>query len=454
MSVETTATNAATTAATTETMANETDAATETSSASETHSQTDSERLRNRYRQVRRFSEQLAAPLSAEDCAVQSMENASPTKWHLAHTTWFFETFLLSGLPGYRKFNDQFTQLYNSYYNSVGEQFPRSKRGFLSRPSLDETLDYRTYVDGAMELLIADEQFLHSDSVHVLETGLQHEQQHQELLLTDIKHALSQNPLMPTYREGEFAVSDHQSETTWMGFDEQLFQRGSEGDGFCFDNELPKHRVFHEPYQVADRLVTCGEYMQFMDDGAYSRPELWLSMGWSTVQEQDWQSPLYWTKVDGQWHEFTLGGLRPVDPAQPVCHVSYFEADAFARWSQARLPTESEWERAAESASLSDGVFVDTLISSDSAIHPRSTSNTTQTMFGNVWQWTASQYTAYPGYVAPDGALGEYNGKFMCNQFVLRGGSCATHSSHIRSTYRNFFSPDARWQFTGIRLAK
>lgn len=405
--------------------------------------------LTDRFITIRNFSEQLAKPLSAEDCAIQSMPDASPTKWHLAHTTWFFETFLLLDQSNYKPFDSKFAYLYNSYYNTVGKQFPRPQRGLISRPSLDEILAYREYVNQHVaKMLDAPD----DRTQHITEIGLNHEQQHQELMLTDIKHVLSCNPLRPIYREGRFQPQAGSSSEP-LEFDEGIYEIGHPSDGYCFDNELPRHRVFLEAFQLCNRLVTCGEYLEFIKDGGYERPEFWLSMGWSTVCEQSWKVPLYWYEEDGKWHQFTLAGPVEIDLNLPVCHVSYFEADAYARWAGMRLPTEAEWEIASESFPMT-GNFVDACLAGDFAIHPGSSdaSQLSSGMFGDVWQWTASPYTAYPGYSPPDGALGEYNGKFMCNQFVLRGGSCATSNSHIRRTYRNFFPPDARWQFSGIRL--
>jgi ergothioneine biosynthesis protein EgtB len=422
-----------------------------------------------KYREIRSFSETLAAPLSPEDCCIQSMPDVSPTKWHLAHTSWFFETFLLEGRPGYESFDPQFRVLFNSYYVGVGEQFPRPRRGLLSRPSLADVLYYRQYVDESLLKHLADND-LDDRTRQILEIGLQHEQQHQELILTDIKHVLAQNPLLPVYREGETdregeapaAPKDRRtpagssgsagaspSRDGWQDFSEGLYEIGHAGEGFAYDNESPRHRVFLEGFSLADRTVTCGQWLQFMEDAAYEDPKLWLSLGWASVQEQSWQAPLYWFERDGQWWQFTLAGPRLIDPEEPVCHISYFEADAFARWWGARLPTEAEWELAAADQPIA-GNFVDTLLARDAPLHPQGHTG----MFGNVWEWTASPYTPYPGYTPPDGALGEYNGKFMSQQYVLRGGSVATHSSHIRPTYRNFFPPEARWQFTGVRLAR
>ena len=398
-----------------------------------------SELLQLDYQSVRNFTERLAEPLSPEDCAIQSMPDASPVKWHLAHTTWFFETFILKEVPGYESIDPRFTHLFNSYYYSVGEQFTRAHRGFLSRPSFDQVQAYRQHVDRAMLSLLDED---HRQLKPLIEIGLHHEQQHQELILTDIKHALSRNPQTPAYTPMRPKPSGLGPSSSWISNQEGLYQMGKQGEGFGYDNESPAHRVFLEEYEIADRTVTCGEYLRFIEDGGYERPELWLSMGWATVKDQGWQAPLYWHQTEGRWQEFTLAGISDIDPDTPVCHVSYFEADAYARWAGARLPTEAEWEQAFADVDLTEG-YVDQLMDSGHTIHP-----------GRVWEWTASQYTAYPGYTAPDGALGEYNGKFMCNQFVLRGGSCATHSMHIRPTYRNFFPPEARWQFSGIRLCR
>ena len=410
------------------------------------------ERLARQYRSVRAFSERICRPLSPEDCTIQSMPDVSPTRWHLAHTSWFFETFVLSSLMGYAVFHSHYKYLFNSYYNAVGSQFPRPRRGLLSRPDLQEVYEYREHVDRHM-LRALETDVLDPDQLNVVELGLHHEQQHQELILTDIKHVLSCNPLFPAYDENALGETAATRSADWIEIDEGIHWIGHEGDGFAYDNESPRHRVFLEEARVADRLVTCGEFLQFVEDGGYRRPELWLSQGWATVVDQDWQAPLYWTKRDGSRHLFTLAGLKPLDPHQPVCHVSYFEADAYATWADARLPTEAEWEVAAQRSEPS-GVFADQLFEAEEAIHPQTESSKETSLFGNVWQWTASPYVAYPGYRPSPGALGEYNGKFMCNQFVLRGGSCATSRSHIRPAYRNFFAPDVRWQFSGFRLAR
>jgi ergothioneine biosynthesis protein EgtB len=378
--------------------------------------------LAARYPLIRKESEGLAAPLSAEDCALQSMPDASPVKWHLAHTTWFFETFVLARFArGYREAHPDFRYLYNSYYNAVGEQFPRPQRGMISRPSLEDVRGYRAHVDEAMAALLAGAT-LSAEALGLVELGLQHEQQHQELILTDVKHLLSLNPLEPAYRDGApqaaapapLAWRAHAGGEAWIGHD---------GAGFAFDNELPRHRVWLEPFELASRPATNAEFLAFVEDGGYRRPELWLSEGWATARAQGWEAPLYWRKRDDAWMEFTLHGAQPLDPHAPATHLSHFEADAFARWAGARLPTEFEWEHAAPDA-------------------------------GAVWEWTSSSYGPYPGYRPAPGAVGEYNGKFMSNQYVLRGGSCATPAAHARRTYRNFFPSAARWQFSGVRLAR
>jgi len=416
--------------------------------------------LATRYRSIRRFSIELTEPLSAEDCSLQSMPDVSPTKWHLAHTTWFFETFILGKLADYRAFDDRYAYLFNSYYNSVGQQYPRHRRGMISRPGLEEVLEYRAHVDQAMRLLLDQTEDADRQLWSLVEIGLQHEQQHQELILTDIKHVLAQNPVDPVYRPGKFdsthsATTRTGDDVDYRSFDEGIAWVGYDGDSFAYDNESPRHRTFVEPFSCSDSLVTCGEYLEFMEDGGYQRPEFWLSMGWQTVSESNWQAPLYWQRDSSGWSELTLAGRKPVDPARPVTHVSYFEADAFARWAGERLPTEAEWEVACGHLNRDEN-FVDHLFKADYAIHPgaRNDQGSQHSAFGDVWQWTASPYVGYPGYRPPEGAIGEYNGKFMCNQFVLRGGSCATSSSHIRPTYRNFFPPETRWQFTGIRLCK
>ncbi len=405
-----------------------------------------------RYRAVRRATERLASPLGAEDCQVQSMPEASPVKWHLAHTTWFFETFvLIPHAAGYEPFHPSFGYLFNSYYNAVGDRLPRPRRGLMTRPSLEETYAYRAAVDRAMVSYVDEAgESLPDDVVNVITLGINHEQQHQELILTDIKHALSLNPLRPAYRDDLTTPGGGDAPPrSWVTFTGGLHRIGHDGEGFAFDNEGPRHRVHLEPFRLASRAATVGEYLAFIDDDGYSRPEFWLSDGWAVVQAQRWEAPLYWERVDGARWSFTLGGLRRLDEAEPICHVSYYEADAFARWSGVRLPTEAEWEVAACEATVA-GNFLD-----EDDLHPRPApaGGGLVQPFGDVWEWTQSPYTPYPGSRPAAGALGEYNAKFMCNQLVLRGGSCATPASHIRATYRNFFPPEARWQFSGIRLA-
>jgi ergothioneine biosynthesis protein EgtB len=409
--------------------------------------------LLGRYRQVRTALEAACAPLAPEDLVVQSMPDASPAKWHLAHTTWFFETFVLSdpALGDYRPFHPRFGYLFNSYYDAVGDRHPRPKRGLLTRPSADEVYRYRAHVDAEMVdrlHAVSDADF--ARLLPVIELGLNHEQQHLELLFTDVKHAFAQNPLRPTYRESRTAGPANVAPVRWLPFDAGVRRIGHAGDAFAFDNERPAHRVFLEPFALASRLVTCGEFLQFMADDGYGRPELWLSDGWAARRQQSWEAPLYWEKHGNDWHTFTLGGMRPVTDAEPVCHVSYYEADAFARWAGERLPTETEWEVAAA------GLLVAGNLLEEDLLHPTPPTDAQPLvqLFGDVWEWTQSPYVPYPGYRPLAGALGEYNGKFMCNQMVLRGGSCVTPRSHIRSTYRNFFPPEARWQFTGLRLAR
>ena len=418
--------------------------------------------LLTRYLAVRSFTSELCKPLTPEDCCLQSMAAASPVRWHLAHTSWFFETFLLTHDPAYRVFDQQYEVLFNSYYNAVGQQFPREQRGLLSRPTLEEVFAYRKHVDQAVTDWLANGRGeVKIDVLLVVELGLQHEQQHQELMLTDVKHLFSLNPRLPTFRAGRDQENlEPAASTEWLTCDEGIYVIGHAGDRFAYDNEGPPHRVFLEPSTIASCPVTGAEFLEFVEDGGYARPELWLSLGWDQVQEHRWSHPLYWIESGRQWQEFTLGGPRPLDLQAPVSHVSYFEADSFARWAGGRLPTEAEWEVLAKELPLT-GNFADRLLAEDHALHPSCDraavsrpAGQARQMFGDVWEWTASPYTPYPGYRAAAGALGEYNGKFMCNQYVLRGGSVATSSSHIRPTYRNFFPPEARWQFSGFRLAK
>ena len=411
--------------------------------------------LADAFRRVRALSERLCEPLQIEDHVLQTAVEASPPKWHLAHVSWFFETFLLRPfLPGYRVFHPRFEYLFNSYYEQTGAGYwPRPERGLLSRPTVAEVYRYRAHVDEGMTRLLAECPPQHVAAVqHRLEIGIHHERQHQELLVTDIKHNLAYNPLRPAYRADlPVAALAEPVPLTYSRFDGGLVEIGADAaaGGFAYDNEYPRHRQWLEPYRLADRLVTNAEYGAFVEDGGYRDPGLWLSDGWSRVQREGWQAPLYWERLDGAWHEMTLGGLRPLNPAEPVCHVSYYEAEAFARWAGRRLPSEAEWEHAAAGRALS-GTFVD-----DGRFHPApAAAGALQQLFGDCWEWTGSAYLAYPGYRAADGALGEYNGKFMSGQMVLRGASCATARDHARATYRNFFYPHERWQFKGIRLAE
>jgi ergothioneine biosynthesis protein EgtB len=404
--------------------------------------------------EIRDYTQRLSAVLDPEDCGAQSMPNTSPTKWHLAHTTWFFETFVLAEhVSNYKPFHPAFGFLFNSYYNGVGNRHTRSERGVLTRPALAEILDYRAHVDEQIqELLNARPSRKSAPLKAAIETGLQHEQQHQELILTDIKHLFAQNSLFPAYRPSLPLAAGSADPLGWMDISEGIHKVGYADTGFSYDNERPSHRVFVEPCRIADRLISNGEYCEFIADGGYRRPELWLDLGWATVKREGWQEPLYWHGDPDSYSEFTLGGERDLCDAEPVAHVSYIEADAFARWAGARLSTEAEWEIACGTRPV-EGNFVDS-----NRLHPdvagaRSGTGARQ-LFGDLWEWTCSSYSAYPGYRPDSGTLGEYNGKFMCNQFVLRGGSCASSRSHLRSTYRNFFYAPDRWQFTGIRLAK
>ena len=418
----------------------------------ETRPQARDERSR-RYVAIRRASCELIAPLSAEDCALQSMPDASPAKWHLAHTTWFFETFVLAPqLPRYRLFAPEYRVLFNSYYHAVGERHPRPERGMLSRPTLDEVLAYRRHVDEALVSLL-EGRAVSAQAGELIELGLNHEQQHQELILTDLKHLFSRNPLRPAYQKPWPLTPVKARERGWIDCAAGQHEVGHAGEGFSFDNEAPRHRVWLDAFRIATHPVTHGDFIDFIEDGGYRRPELWLSAGWDAVNARGWQAPQYWEQRDGAWHTFTLHGTAPVDPHTPVCHVSFYEAEAFARWANERLPTEFEWEVAAREAPR-DGNFLES-----GALHPlplrkAPARGVPAQLFGDVWEWTRSDYGPYPGYRPAAGAVGEYNGKFMSGQYVLRGGSCATPESHIRATYRNFFPPEARWQFSGLRLAR
>ncbi|MEQ8495106.1 MAG: ergothioneine biosynthesis protein EgtB [Gammaproteobacteria bacterium] len=401
--------------------------------------------LRDRFRAVRGASEALAAALSPEDACVQSMPDASPAKWHLAHVTWFFETFVLERAESdFRAHHPAFRELYNSYYNGIGRQFPRPQRGLITRPSLDEVLAYRRAVDTRVLAVLGDD--ADAALLATVELGLHHEQQHQELLLMDIKHLLSVNPLHPAYADATAQVAAASAATGgWQDCAGGLVELGAHGDAFSFDNETPRHRAWLEPYRLATRLVTNAEWCEFIADGGYTNPLLWLADGWATVSAEDWKAPLYWRNLDGEWFEFTLHGLQPLDPHAPVVHVSHFEADAYAQWAGARLPTEAEWE-----AALADQPCAPAF-----ALHPRGSAGAQPfaDAFGQVWQWTRSAYLPYPGFSPAAGAVGEYNGKFMSNQQTLRGSACITPSGHARVTYRNFFYPQQRWAFCGLRLA-
>ncbi len=404
------------------------------------------------YGAVRQQSEALARPLSPEDCVVQSMPDASPVKWHLAHVTWFFETFVLERYSrGFEPYRSGFRVLFNSYYNAVGARHPRPERGMLTRPSLDEVLAYRAHVDRRIGDLLAARN-VPQDALDLIALGINHEEQHQELILTDVKHLLSRNPLAPAYRERWPLTPVRARKLAWIPIAGGSHAVGHEGNGFAFDNEGPRHRVLVHDFLLASHPVTYGEYLAFMADDGYRRPDLWLSMGWDAIQAGAWRAPLYWERRDGAWFNHTLHGTVAVEPNTPVCHLSYFEADAYARWAGARLPTEFEWEVAAAGMPV-EGNFADS-----GALHPLAPRTDPHAgfsqMFGDVWEWTQSSYAPYPGYRPAPGAVGEYNGKFMCSQYVLRGGSCATPRRHIRPSYRNFFPPDARWQFSGVRLAR
>jgi ergothioneine biosynthesis protein EgtB len=411
-----------------------------------------------RFAAVRGRTEALAAPLSAEDCMIQSMTDTSPAKWNLGHTTWFFETFILeTAIPGYQPFRPGYRVIFNSYYNTVGEQHARPQRGMLSRPSLDEVREYRAHVDQQMTGLLAGGR-LNAEQLSVVELGLQHEQQHQELLLTDIKHALSMNPLHPAYRQDAAPVTATAAPAplTWVDFAGGEGAIGAAEAGFCYDNEMPRHRRLIGAFRLASRPVTCGEYQEFMADRGYQRAELWLADGWATVQQRGWSAPLYWQAAGDDWRMQTLGGLRDVPADEPLVHVSYYEADAYARWAGARLPEEAEWEHAAADLEVA-GNFMESERFHPAGNLPDEHSKGTgelSRLYGDVWEWTRSAYAPYPGYAPPPGAIGEYNGKFMCNQMVLKGGSCASPASHLRASYRNFFYPHMRWQFSGLRLAQ
>lgn len=438
------------------------------------HGLADHDQLAARFAASRAQSEALAAHFSAEDWMLQSMEAASPIKWNLAHTSWFYETFILEPFaPGYERFDETFGYLFNSYYNQVGAMHARARRGVISRPSGSSVLAYRDHVTTAMiRLFTTADEALRARIAPLLAVGIAHEEQHQELLLTDIQHALYQNPLRPAIYDADYdnervapakgGVSGEARAPGWSPFDPGLVTIGhdprADPSAFAFDNEGPRHQVMLRPFALADRLVTNREFLAFIDDGGYRDPRWWLSDGWSLARAEDWRAPLYWHDVAGDWHTYSLRGSRPVDPHAPVCHISYYEAAAYAEWTGFRLPGEAEWEIAALACLDADGDIAGNVLTGDRIGRPMPapprTDGLPSQMFGDVWEWTASPYVAYPGYRTPPGAIGEYNGKFMSAQMVLRGGSCATPAGHVRATYRNFFPADARWQFSGLRLAR
>ena len=450
-----------------------------TASPVSTPAATDGTDLARRYRAVREDTERICAPLEIEDYVVQTMTDASPTKWHLAHTTWFFETFVLSARsPGYEPFHPRFRYLFNSYYNAVGEMHERPSRGFISRPTVSEVYSYRRHVDRAILQLLGGVTSDAGDAVRrelvaLITLGLHHEQQHQELMLTDLKSVFGANPLHPAYRDDLAARPGAPvAPLEWARIPGGLVRVGTDARNgeFVHDNETPSHQQFLQPFEIANRLVTCAEFLQFMEDGGYRSPLLWLSDGWTAAQAGAWQAPLYWEQEGGQWFQFTLGGREAVRPTDPVCHLSFYEAEAFARWSGARLPSEAEWELTARPAPIEGNLSgqdhlhptpagtgpEDSGGSGDHRAfeHPLAPGVRLHQLYGDVWEWTGSPYSAYPGYRPAEGAIGEYNAKFMCNQMVLRGGSCVTPPGHLRPTYRNFWPPATRFQFTGIRLAR
>ena len=419
--------------------------------------------LAARFEQVRTTTENLAAPLSSEDVSLQSMPDASPTKWHLAHTSWFFETFVLERFdPAFKPFDPAFRVLFNSYYNAVGEKHPRHERGLISRPGLAEVVTYRRHVTARTAELAAELESSNAEFASLMWLGCNHEEQHQELILADLKHLLSKNPLKPAYQQRWPLTAIQGRKPRWVDYRGGLVDIGHdiENTAFAFDNEGPRQQVFLAPYELASYPVTHGDFAAFINDRGYARSELWLSLGWDWVQANQISAPLYWQKCDKGWDTFTLRGMVPIDAHTPICHINYFEADAFARWAAtqspwtgARLPTEAEWEHAASDVEI-EGNFLESRALHPLALRDEKTSSQPSQLFGDVWEWTQSAYLPYPRFHAAKGAVGEYNGKFMCNQFVLRGGSCATPQQHIRATYRNFFPPDARWQFSGLRLAR
>lgn len=411
--------------------------------------------LNGQYRDVRSLSLRLVEGLSDADCTAQSMEDASPAKWHLAHTTWFWETFLLKDtFKSYTPFNDSFGFLFNSYYNEIGERHSRPKRGLLTRPSLEEVLRYRQHVDNVLyELLAGDVTPSQCDLVRL---GIAHEQQHQELLLTDILHLFAQNPTKPAFRERSNTSTNYEKEaepSSWIDVDGGLITIGTSNEAFAFDCETPPHKVFLESFQLASRTVSNAEWIEFINDGGYSTPSLWLSDGWDRLNQEQWNAPLYWERHDGEWQSMTLYGCKNLAPNAPVSNVSFYEADAYSTWAGARLPTEFEWEHAARTGQHISGQFLD-LENLECLKIPNDSNPILAGMYGNVWEWTSSPFRPYPGFTVAKGAVGEYNGKFMSGQYVLKGGSFATPPNHVRASYRNFFHPEKRWQFSGLRLAK
>ena len=404
------------------------------------------------YMSVRHDTETLCQPLEIDDYQVQTMPDVSPTKWHIAHVSWFFETFLLQPyLTDYRPFHPQFAHLFNSYYETVGSFHPRPQRGLLNRPTVKDIFAYRAYIDEHMQRLLRQDQHAERDEI-VMRTrvGIHHEQQHQELMLTDIKHVFASNPLRPAYQQQHLPMVEQATPLQWQSHPGGLVSIGNSGDAFCYDNELPLHQTYVAPFKIASRLVTNAEYLDFINDQGYARVDLWLSDAWATVKQQQWQAPLYWQQREQQWWHMTLNGMQPVDLHAPVCHISFYEADAYARWCGKRLPAEAEWEVIARGQPI-DGNLRDSGYLQPVAAKP---AENIQQLYGDVWEWTQSPYRPYPGFKPLAGSLGEYNGKFMCSQFVLRGGSCVTPADHIRATYRNFFYPKDRWQFSGLRLAE
>ena len=415
---------------------------------------TDRSALIASFKKVRGDSERLAAPLTPEDWMLQSMCEASPVKWNLAHTSWFFETFILKvHAADYKTFHPKFGYLFNSYYNQIGQMHPRPERGMLSRPSAADILDFRHYVDAAIEAFIKDASDQLIDEIApLMALGLAHEQQHQELLVTDLKHALYQNPLLPAvYKDAASEPDRAAPPLSWERMEGGLCEIGWNGEGFAFDNEGPRHKVYLHPFQLANRPVTNADYLEFIEDGGYENPNHWLSDAWEAIKAENWQAPLYWRKTPDGWREYTLFGERPINLAAPVCHISYYEAAAYASWADARLPTEFEWEAAASLFPLKGSFLTDGAPSAPAA---SADDERLSQLYGDVWEWTASPYVAYPGFAPASGAIGEYNGKFMSGQMVLKGGSCATPQDHMRVSYRNFFPPSARWQFSGLRLAR